>query len=163
MRVDGQEQRVRTLGAERTLVDRAARVALDVDELGGLGVDELAATDGAIGTETVRDSGAAQREAFSAVRGLIGWVSGRDGCERATKGSLNMSITSTKGRRIGEGLGVVRLLHELPVNACRDFSRSTQGVGRIDSAEVGVDVEARIANEAEQRDPALASQVDRQT
>ena len=60
VRVDGQEQRVRALGAERALVDRAARVALDVDELAGLGVDELAAADGAVGTEAVRDGRAAQ-------------------------------------------------------------------------------------------------------
>ncbi len=33
------------------------------------------------------------REAFSAVRGLSGWVWGRDGCERATKGNLNMTTS----------------------------------------------------------------------
>ena len=42
------------------------------------------------------------REDFSAVRGLKGWVCGREGCERATKGSLNM-ITSLGG--MGQGVG----------------------------------------------------------
>src|SRR5262249_49486049 len=36
------------------------RIALDVDELAGLGVDELAAADGAIGAEAVRHGRAAQ-------------------------------------------------------------------------------------------------------
>src|SRR4030095_1130447 len=46
---------VRALRAERPLVDRAARVALDVDELSALCVDELAAPDGAVRADPLGD------------------------------------------------------------------------------------------------------------
>ena len=36
------------------------RVAFDIDELAGFGIDELAATDGAVGAEAIRDSRAAE-------------------------------------------------------------------------------------------------------
>ena len=60
MRVDGELEGVGPLGAERALVDRTVGIALDVDELAALGVDELAAADGAVGTDALGDGGAAQ-------------------------------------------------------------------------------------------------------
>ena len=91
VRIDGQQQRVGSLGAERALVDRAPRVALDIDELAGLGVDELAATDRAVRTEALRDGCAAKPRGLLRGPGAQ-WLSwGRDGCERATKGNLNMT------------------------------------------------------------------------
>src|SRR5581483_11198137 len=72
VRVDGELEGVGPLGAESALVDRAARVALDVDDLAGLGVDELAAADGAIRADGLRHRGAAQprglRQRLAAVR-----------------------------------------------------------------------------------------------
>src|SRR5204862_7886147 len=43
---------IRPFWTQRALVDRAAGVALDVDELAALGVDELAAPDGAVRADT---------------------------------------------------------------------------------------------------------------
>ena len=60
VRVDGELEGVGPLGAERALVDGAFGIALDVDELAALGVDELAAADGAVGTDALGDGGAAQ-------------------------------------------------------------------------------------------------------
>ena len=44
------------LRAERALVDRRVRVALDVDELAAAGVDELAAADGAVRADAACDA-----------------------------------------------------------------------------------------------------------
>ena len=55
----GREQhaeRAGALGAERALVDRAARIALDVDGLAVLRVDQLAAADRAIGADAGADA-----------------------------------------------------------------------------------------------------------
>ena len=41
-------------------VDRAARVALNVDNLASLGVDQLSTADGAVRTDALRDLGAPQ-------------------------------------------------------------------------------------------------------
>ena len=60
MRIDGELEGVGPLGAEVALADGTVRIALDVDELAALGVDELPAADGAVGTDALGDSGAAQ-------------------------------------------------------------------------------------------------------
>src|SRR5262249_49249466 len=62
--VDGELEGVGPLGAEGALVDGAARVALDVDELARLGVDQLAAADGAVGADALGDGGAAEPRGF---------------------------------------------------------------------------------------------------
>src|SRR5207237_9397265 len=59
-RIDGEMEGVAPLGTESPLADRAARVALDVDDLARLGVDQLAAADGAVGADALGDGGAAQ-------------------------------------------------------------------------------------------------------
>ena len=53
--VDGELEGVGPLGAESALVDGAFGIALDVDELASLGVDELSATDGAVGAHGRHD------------------------------------------------------------------------------------------------------------
>jgi hypothetical protein len=60
VRVDGELEGVGPLGAEGALVDGAFGVALDVDDLAGLGIDELAAADGAVGADALGDGGPAQ-------------------------------------------------------------------------------------------------------
>ena len=46
------------LGTERPFVMRAARIAFDIDDLAVDGVNQRAATDGAVGTDTRRHGGA---------------------------------------------------------------------------------------------------------
>src|SRR5262249_11079572 len=60
VRVDGELEGVRPLRAERALIDRAAGVALNVDELTTLRVDELAAPDGAVRADALGDRRAAE-------------------------------------------------------------------------------------------------------
>src|SRR5437879_792883 len=48
MRIADELKRIRALGAERALVDRAVGIALNIDHLAGLRVDVLAAPDSAI-------------------------------------------------------------------------------------------------------------------
>jgi hypothetical protein len=60
MRIDGELEGVGSLGAERPLVDGALGVALDIDELPALGVDQLATAHGAVGTEALGDGGVAE-------------------------------------------------------------------------------------------------------
>ena len=57
IRIDVQLEDRRALGAEGSLVVRAARIALDVDDLAVDGVDEGAAADRAIRTNARRDLG----------------------------------------------------------------------------------------------------------
>src|SRR4051794_27071320 len=64
VRVDGELEGVGPLGTEGALVDGAARVALDVDDLARLGIDQLPATDGAVGADALGDGGAAQPRRF---------------------------------------------------------------------------------------------------
>src|SRR5262249_42045788 len=60
VRIDGELKGVGAFGAKGTLVDGTVRVALDVDELPSLGINELAAADGAVGAEAFGDGGAAE-------------------------------------------------------------------------------------------------------
>src|SRR5262249_22142352 len=60
VRVDGELECVGPLRAEGALVDRAAGVALDVDELPALGVDELAAPYGTVRANALGDRRAAE-------------------------------------------------------------------------------------------------------
>ena len=77
------------------------RVTLDVDELAGLGVDELAAADGAVGTQPSVTVAPRSREDFSAVRGLKAESEVATVFEWATNGKLNViiSILSVDGLR----------------------------------------------------------------
>ena len=50
----GELEGVGAFGAERPLVDGRVRVALDVNDLAALGVDVLAAADGAAGADASR-------------------------------------------------------------------------------------------------------------
>ena len=65
VRVDVELKDRRALGAERPFVVRAARVALDVDDLAVDGVDERAAADRAVGTDARRDLGIFDPELLS--------------------------------------------------------------------------------------------------
>ena len=60
VRVSDELERVGALGAQPAVADRAAPVALDVDDLFVLGVDELAAADRAVRANAVGHGGAAQ-------------------------------------------------------------------------------------------------------
>ena len=60
MWIDGKLKGIGAFGAEMASTNRAIRIALNIDELTALGEDELAATDGAVRTDALGDSGAAQ-------------------------------------------------------------------------------------------------------
>src|SRR5258706_1770586 len=53
MRIHGKLERVRSFGTKRSFIDRALRIALDINDLAALHINKLAATHGAIGTDAV--------------------------------------------------------------------------------------------------------------
>src|SRR4029078_1812188 len=64
VRIHGELECVCPFGTERAFADGAVRVTFDVDELAALGVDELAATDRAVGADPLGDLSAAQARAL---------------------------------------------------------------------------------------------------
>ena len=76
--------RGRALRAQRALVDRRARVALDVDQLAVARVDELAAADGAVRADGLRDLQAGDPRA-----GLLGLARGGERPEAPVGGAAD--------------------------------------------------------------------------
>ena len=60
MRIDGELEGVGPFGAEVAPADGAIGIAFNVDDLAALAEDELPAADGAVRTNALSDSGAAQ-------------------------------------------------------------------------------------------------------
>src|SRR6187200_2125275 len=76
VRVHGELVGIGPLGAEGALVDGALGVALDVDQLAALGVDELRAPHGAVGAEAFGDGGAAEAGGLVEPLPAVGLVGG---------------------------------------------------------------------------------------
>ena len=91
MRVDGKEQRVGALGAKGSLVDRAARVALDIDQLAALGVNQLGAAHGAVGTEALGDGSTPQARALLGRLGAEGLGLGLRGLRSGHEGEFEFA------------------------------------------------------------------------
>src|SRR5258706_14076690 len=53
MWIHGKLERVRSFGTKRSFIDRALRIALDINDLATLHINKLAATHGAIGADAV--------------------------------------------------------------------------------------------------------------
>ncbi len=60
MRIDGELEGVGPFGAQVAPADGTIRIALNVDEFAALAEDELPAANGAVRTNALGDSGAAQ-------------------------------------------------------------------------------------------------------
>jgi hypothetical protein len=60
MGIDSELEGIRPFGAEVATADRTLRIALNVDQLSPFAEDELPAADGAVRTDALGDSGAAQ-------------------------------------------------------------------------------------------------------
>src|SRR5262249_2121971 len=74
MRIHGQLKRVRAFRAEGSLIDRTVVVALYVDDLAALDVNDLPAADGAVGTDAGNADGASNARSLGQRIGTDGLI-----------------------------------------------------------------------------------------